>query len=140
MTQDAATIARMRRMVAEPTETPYTDAIITAYIEEYPVMDSEGYEPDEDGWTAIYDLNAAAADIWDEKASSVQKYYNFQADGAQYSQSDLFEMAMEKVRYYRARSKSSSRYTHKAPKEINTGDNPAEDGLIYDETYAWWRL
>ena len=38
----AAQIARLRRMVAEPTEDPYDDDTLAAYIERYPLLDERG--------------------------------------------------------------------------------------------------
>lgn len=130
-------ISDLRRMVAEPSTTPYSDAILTRYIEAYPVMDTDGRESGDDGWTAGYDLNAAAADIWSEKAAAVQMYYSFSADGGKYNQSQLYESAMDKSRYHAARRRASSRHTHKSPNEdVATID---DNSLIYDESYAWWR-
>lgn len=138
MTISAEDISKLRRMVNEPTSAPYTDGVLETYVELYPVTDSEGYDSDSSSWTASYDLNAAAADIWSEKASAVQTYYNFSADGGRYDQNQLYESAMDKVRFHLARRKAGSRYTHKSPKETTEVNN--EDGLIYDEAYAWWRL
>lgn len=136
MTASADQISRLRRMVNEPvTSTVYTDPILTTYIEAYPVIDADGNLPSEDDWTASYDLNAAAADIWEEKAAAVQTYYNFTADGGKYDQDKLFETAMDKSRYHAARRKPASKQSHKVPKEISTSDD-----LIWDEDYAWWRL
>lgn len=136
MAATADNISEVRRLANEPTQSPYSDAILTAYIERYPLMDDEGRESGEDGWVPSYDLNAVSADIWSEKASAVQMYYDFSADGGKYSQSQLYEMAMDKSRYHAARRKPSSRWTYKKPEEINTDDN----GLIWDESHAWWRL
>lgn len=138
MTASANDIADLRRMVNEPTVTPYTDAILTRYLERYPTVDDYGKETGEDGWVAGYDLNAAASDVWAEKASLVQMYYDFQADGARYSQSQLYEMAMDKSRYHAARRRVSSKSTFKKPDE--TTDSLYDEGLIYDEANAWWRI
>jgi hypothetical protein len=138
MTASADDILDLRRMVNEPTQSPYTDIILARYIGKYPTVDDYGRESGDSGWTAGYDLNAAASDIWSEKASLVQMYYDFQADGARYSQSQLYEMAMDKSRYHAARRKATSKSTFKKPDE-NT-DNLSDDGLIYDPENAWWRL
>lgn len=138
MTVSANDLLDLRRLVNEPTQSPYTDAILTRYLERYPTVDDAGKETGEDDWVAGYDLNAAAADIWSEKAALVQMYYDFQADGGRYSQSQLYEMAMDKSRYHAARRKVSSKSTFKKPEE--TTDNLSDDGLIYDAANAWWRL
>lgn len=138
MTASADDIADVRRMVNEPTQSPYTDDILARYIERYPTVDDNGLESGDSGWVAGYDLNSVASDIWSEKASLVQMYYDFQADGGRYTQSQLYEMAMDKSRYHAARRKVSSKSTFKKPDE-NT-DNLSDDGLIYDAANAWWRV
>ena len=138
MTVSADDLSDLRRLVNEPTQTPYSDAILTRYLGRYPTVDDNGMESGEDGWVAGYDFHAAASDIWTEKASLVQMYYDFQADGGRYSQSQLYEMAMDKSRYHAARRKVTSKSTFKKPDE-NT-DNLSDDGLIYDADNAWWRL
>ena len=138
MTASADDIADLRRLVNEPTTTTYTDAILTRYIERYPTVDDNGKEAADADWVAGYDLNAAASDVWSEKASLVQRYYDFQADGGRYSQSQLYEMAMDKSRYHAARRRVSSKSTFKKPDE-NT-DSLYDEGLIYDPENAWWRI
>jgi len=138
MTVSANDISDLRRLVNEPTQSPYTDAILTRYLGKYPTVDDYGKESGDTDWVAGYDLNAAAADIWAEKAALVQMYYDFQADGGRYSQSQLYEMAMDKSRYHASRRKITSKSTFKKPEEDT--DNLSDDGLIYDATYAWWRI
>jgi hypothetical protein len=135
MTASANDIADLRRMINEPTQTPYTNALLARCIEKFPVMDDSGKESGDADWIAAYDLHAAAADLWAEKASLVQMYYDFQADGARYSESQLYEMAMDKSRFHAARRKMGHITTHKKPDEIAD-----DDDLIYDPEYAWWRV
>lgn len=116
MTATVAQIAQVRRMVAESGSTTYNDADIQDYIERYPLLDERGQEPytydtstspptqeDNDDWIATYDLNAAAADIWEEKAASVAHQFDFNADGASYNVSQKFAMYMRQAKHYRAR-------------------------------------
>jgi hypothetical protein len=110
MAATAAEIARLRRMVAEPTTTNgYTDTVLSDAIERYPVPDSAGvYPTDEDGvaesaWVATYDLNAAAADVWMEKAGALAATYDFSADGADFKRSQAAKQAREMAGYYRSR-------------------------------------
>lgn len=138
MTQSDFTISRFRRMTNEPSETPYTNSIISLYIEACPVIDVNGKEQGETDWIPTYDINKAAADVWEEKAAAVQTFYDFQADGGRYTQSQLFDMAMEKVRYYRARQRAAVKSVFKSPAENSTEE--VSDGLIYDVAYAWWRV
>jgi len=115
MAATAAQIAQIRRMVNEPTVADYSDALVTEYIERYPLVDARGEDPwvesttvpgsleENDDWTATYDLAAAAADIWAEKASSLAGDFDFNADGGSYSRSQAYEQFMKQSRYWRAR-------------------------------------
>ena len=79
-------IARLRRMTAEPlTSDTYTQGDLQAVIERYPVLDANGTEPDDYGWLGAWDLNRAAADVWDEKASLLATDFDFAADGGDYT-------------------------------------------------------
>lgn len=116
MSATAAEIARLRRMVVDA-ETPYSylDSDLTAVIERYPVVDARGEAPwvestlipgtleENDDWTATYDLNAAAAEVWEEKAAALAGKFDFSADGASFSQSQAFAQAQQMVRHYRSK-------------------------------------
>lgn len=103
-------------MVGEPTDTRgWTNARIQAYIEKYPVPDALGRSPTRPNyatppvmeenpyWTDTYDLNAAAADIWDEKASSLAENFDISGDGAAYNRSQAFDHAVKRAKHFRAR-------------------------------------
>lgn len=127
----AAQIATLRRMVAEPTTTTYSDALLTTFIETYPHMDEQGEEPyslssaqppaqvANPNWIPTYDLNAAAGDVWQEKASGWADKYDFAADGGNYSRSQGYEQAMKQARYFRARRMPTSARAHKWPNELD---------------------
>lgn len=110
-------------MVAEPTYTTYSDATLVAYIERYPHIDQFGESPlDPYGvantdWTATYDLAAAAADVWEEKAGAVAGKFDFSANGGQYTQSQQYEQYMKQCRYYRSRRMPSTVMLVKHPQE-----------------------
>lgn len=124
MTASASQIRRVRRMTSELTDKNYSDEEIQAYIEAHPLTDKYGYSPDDpDGlydinpdWTPTYDLNAAAADIWEEKASLVSEDFDFAADGANYSRSQKYEHAMQMARHYRARRSAKTITLQASPK------------------------
>jgi hypothetical protein len=113
-------IAQLRRMVNEPTTTTYSDADLQGYIETYPTVDENGEAPRVEStttfgemmanpdWTATYDLHAAAAAIWEEKASPGAQNYDFSADGGSYSRSQAFEQAMKMVRFHLSRRNPST--------------------------------
>lgn len=117
MSATAAQIAKVRRMVAEPTAGTYTDQDIAEYIEARSCIDERGEEPyswdtssepptqeANDAWIDTYDLNAAAADIWNEKAAALAAtYYDFGADGQTFNRSQAAQQALQMARYYWSR-------------------------------------
>ncbi len=126
----AAQIAEVRRMTAEPLTTTYSDAVISGYIERYPLLDVNGEEPtwldmsttpptveENKNWIATYDLHAAAADIWQEKAAALAALYDFSADGGSYQRSQAHEAAMGQARYHRSRRAAGTIALVKWPKE-----------------------
>lgn len=130
MAATAAQVAELRRMVNEPDATTYDDEALAGYIERYPCLDARGEEPytwdtstspptqdDNVDWIPTYDLHAAAADVWEEKAAAVAADFDFQADGASYSRSQKYEHCMTQARHHRARRKASTATLHKWPKE-----------------------
>jgi hypothetical protein len=119
MSATADQIARIRRMVHEPTTDPYTDALIAEYIERYPLLDPRGVNPGywdtattpptftaNDQWIPTYDLYAAAADIMEEKAAQLMANFDFSADGGSFHKSDEYEQHMKQARFYRSRRSS----------------------------------
>lgn len=115
MAATAAQIAKLRRMTAELTAAIYSDATLTTYIETYPTVDENGESPRipstttpgammvNPDWTATYDLHAAAAAIWEEKAAAAAPKFDFNADGGDYSRSQMHEHAMQQVRHHLSR-------------------------------------
>ena len=116
MAATVAQITQLRRMVNEPTQTPYSDTTLSDYIEAYPLVDELGYEPYyydmtippvkkvNPDWTPTYDLNAAAASIWNEKAAALTENVDFNADGQSVSNSQTFEHAKKMARYFKSKS------------------------------------
>jgi hypothetical protein len=121
MTATAAMIAELRRMVAEPTADIYSDTLIQGFIERYPMLDDAGEEPyvwsdadppirsDNADWTPTYNLNLAAADIWEEKAAAVAAQYDFRAGQSSYTQSQLQTQYLQMAERYRNKRVKSAR-------------------------------
>lgn len=123
-------IADLRRMVNEPDETVYTDDLLQEIIEKYPVIDELGTAPyywDYSGgvpakvqntaWVETYNLNAAAADIWEEKAAILAERFDFTADGGSYNRSQAYIHAYDMAKYYRGKSGIKSIRLLKSPDE-----------------------
>jgi hypothetical protein len=121
MAATARMIELLRRMTAEPTADTYHDAELAKYIETYPVLDSEGHSLDSEDWDPSYDLQAAAADIWEEKAALFAEEFTFRADGAAYNLAERYQQIMGRVRWHRARRTPKSARLYKYPEELDTG-------------------
>lgn len=119
MTPTSDDIARIRRMIAEPTTTTYTDQVLREWLARYALVDRNGIEPqylaqysppiyaDNTDWIATYDFNAVAADVWAEKASSLASRYDFRDDrGQDFKRSQGYQQALAQSRYYRSRRAS----------------------------------
>ena len=124
-----AQIAQLRRMIAEPTDVTYSDDTLVTYIERYPHLDEQGEEPytlssdsppvqeaNED-WIPTYDLHAAAADVWEEKAAGVAHKVDFSADGGNYKMGSQYEQYMKQCRFHRSRRMPSTAQMRQFPNE-----------------------
>jgi len=135
MGASAGQIAKLRRMVDESDETTYSDGELAEYIEERPSMDERGEMPYEwdsltippskvenEYWLPTYDLAAAAADVWAEKAAVLAQDYDTSADGASLSRSQAYEQAMKQARYWAARRKPSTISLYPSPRAVPLND------------------
>jgi ribosomal protein S26 len=104
-------------MIAESTTATYSDDALTTHIEAHAVPDLRGvlsYEldfsttpatkSDNDSWIATYDLNATAAEIWEEKAAAVACDYATNADGANLQRNQVYDQYMRIASRYRAKA------------------------------------
>jgi hypothetical protein len=132
MSATAEQIAQMRRLIAEPTDATYTDAMIVQAIEARPVRDAAGQDPlvwsylttpatqiANTYWTPTYSLYAAAADIWDEKAAAVACDFDFSADGASYDRAKVFEQYTKMAKRFRGRAGFGSARLVSSQREID---------------------
>jgi hypothetical protein len=87
----AAQIAQLRRMCAlASNDTTYTDELLNEYAQRYPLGDA-------------FDLNAIAADVWQERAAAHVGKFSFSADNARYERNQIYEQYMKQARLYRSR-------------------------------------
>jgi len=117
-------VLRLRRMTAEPDNTVYEDADLEAIILRYPLLDADGRSPSDEDWTPTYDIHAAAADVWEEKAAQVAVDFDFAADGANFHRSQVHIQYLALVRYHRMRRAAKSMTLVAWPKETNTSSMP----------------
>jgi hypothetical protein len=119
----AAQITRVRAL-SNASVADFTDAAITLAIEEYPRNDSAGYHPDEDDWTATYDLYKAAADVAEQRAAKMATQYDTSADGATLNRSQIQEQLYALAVRLRSRGAAKAHY---AIIEDNTEDGEDDD-------------
>lgn len=91
-------IAVVRRRTAEVDSLTWSDAELAQIIEAHPLAYDDAGAPI--GW----DLWAAAADVWSEKASALAGNFDFNADGASYSRSQAYEQARKQASFCRSRA------------------------------------
>ena len=116
MTVSSDMISQLRRMVNEPTNDPYTDEILTAIIDDYPLIDERGEAPytwdtsttpptqdENEDWIDTYDLHAAAARVWEEKATAWADKYDFSADGGQFVRHQAYDQCIRMAKHHNAR-------------------------------------
>jgi len=135
MTVTAVQIAQVRRMVAEPLMTTYTDVLLTSIISKYPITDELGTFPyywtqvlgvptktTDPQWVETYDMNAAAAEIWFEKAAALAAQYDFAADGGNYHRSQGYTQAISQAQYYKSKATIRTIHLVKSPHEIGSSN------------------
>lgn len=131
-------------MVNELTDATYSDYTLSLYIEARSVRDVRGISPiDWDyttlpptqtinpDWIPTYDINAAAADIWDEKAAAVADCISFSADGATYSVNEKVANYNRMAAKYRSRARIGSVKLVSTMRELTVqGDIAERDNVL----------
>lgn len=101
MPVDALQVAMLRRLAAEPTAESYSDADLAEILERR-ALDADG------SGSAGYDLYAAAADVWEQKAAKLAQDYDFAADGADFKRSQAHAQALRMARLFRSQRSARS--------------------------------
>lgn len=133
-----ADIERFRRMVAEPGTATYTDSLLISAISNYPLPDLTGQWPlltsgsANTAWTPTYDLAAAAADIWAEKATNYVGMFDFTADGASFRKSQVYDQYTQEARKWASRRNPGTYALRQYPnltvqQEVWIGNLPEQD-------------
>jgi hypothetical protein len=103
MAATASEVSRLRRWLVEPTADTFSDTDLSAAIERHPLPDAAGLQPTDADWTPVYDLHAAASDLWAEKAGALAGAFDFSADGATFNRSQAYDHARRQAAYHAAR-------------------------------------
>lgn len=132
-------LARLRRMVAEPDSTTYTNDDLRSVIARYPSDDDNGYTPYQGtrgaspatqivnpSWVPTYDLARAAAEVWTEKAAALSTKVDFSEDGQSVKLSQQHTQALAQAQYWWKRRRAGSIVLITAP------DSRARGEAAYD--------
>ena len=103
----SADLARLRRLIAEPTDATYTDATLESYLRETRTFDSHGRKPGDLNYVDTYDYNLAASKVWEEKASAVACIFDYTGDGASLSRSQIVQYYLRTAAFLRSRAAAS---------------------------------
>lgn len=124
-----ALVARLRRMVAEPTSATYDDEALRQIIADVVVTDRATVARAGETGDVVdvryipqppqFDLNAAAAMVWEEKLSALvgAGTYDLSADGERFALSQMVTQFEKQVAHYlsRQRVKSVRQIVRRAP-------------------------
>lgn len=102
---DAAQTARLAQMAGEAhkaaAERMLDDAALDLIAENVAQLkDSAGVAPGGTGYVVTVDLYRAAAEAWRTKAGMVADGYDFKAEGASYTRSQMFEHYLQQAARY----------------------------------------
>lgn len=124
MTATPAMIAQVRRWTNEATAEHYTDDALQALIEQFPKVDERGiapywYDTATDpptqvatvGWYPTYDLHAAAAVVWEDKAALLAETVDRPTQGPTpgvHRETQPRDYALAQARYHKSRSSAKN--------------------------------
>lgn len=116
----ADAVDELRIMVAASSHPVLDDTRLLRILYNARRPDSDRKNPNEDGWSSTYDLDAAAAEGWRIKAGEVAGDYTFQSDDSKLDRSDVIKhcLAMEKTYLLKA-SPYPSRYGTDRVRTVN---------------------
>lgn len=121
MTVTTAMTETVLRYINEADATEGRKTEVSGIIAGYPLVDERGEVPytwdtstqpptktDNADWLATYDLHAAAAEIWGDKAAGFAHLYTFSADGGQYVRSEAHAQTLRMASYHLSRRAAKS--------------------------------
>lgn len=108
-------VARLRRLIAEPTTTVYSDAELVGILKQFPTARKLSADTlIANGSTSlsvvVWDVHAAAAQVWEEKIAQlvVQGSYDITADGQTLQRDQKLRQYREQLAYHQARRRVRS--------------------------------
>jgi hypothetical protein len=108
-------VARLRRLVAEPTTAIYSDEDLKATLRQFPTArrmqaDALFVNGSNAFSVVVWDVHAAAAQIWEEKIAAlvVQGSYDITADGQTLNRDQKLQQYRAQLAYHQARRRVRS--------------------------------
>jgi hypothetical protein len=96
--------ARLARITAAATDPTIDETELVDVLALNAFVDDDGRLPDDPEWSGAWDLNAAAADIWRQKAALASSRITFTADGATFQRDIVFRNCLSMASYYGSRA------------------------------------
>ena len=96
-------IETLRRMTAADREPLVSDAELWEILELCRRRDGSGRAPVDSQWEPTYDLDSAAAMVWEAKAAAVASEYDVTADGVNLARSQLHAQFLVQADRHRRR-------------------------------------
>jgi len=116
-TPSTSLIAQLRRMTAEPIGSDtYGNSDLSQVLARYPLPDADARAVDDVGWLGAWDINQAAADVWEEKAAATAANFDFSADGGSYTRSQAHAQMLAMARRYRSMRRTGTHVLKAYPK------------------------
>lgn len=100
VTPSTTAINRLGRMVSASVDPQLTTDDLADALALYAVVDGAGVIPGGSGWLETYDMAGAALECLNWKKAAAAAMINFNADGSQFSLSDISAHIEERIAYY----------------------------------------
>ena len=104
MTPPQAIMKRLKLLSAAEQEPEVTDDELEALIEPWAVNDRYGVSPEESDWIPTYDMPRAVAEVWEIKASKAANMVDFDVDGSEVSNSQIYEHCMAQAETWKRKA------------------------------------
>lgn len=91
---------RLAAMAAATVAPTLDDDALDRALANAAAMDAEGRAPSDPGWAGAWDLNAAAAAAWREKAGLCSARFAFGTDGQSFQRQQVFDQCMRMAEWY----------------------------------------
>jgi hypothetical protein len=100
---EAEAVATVALLVDAPSDPAITADEVHMLLQRVRLMDANGVAPGTAGWVGTYDLNRAAAEACDLKATRAANRFDFGVEGQTYSRSQVAQQWADRAKTFRRR-------------------------------------